>query len=60
MHASWISWARPAQLDRPEAVTKHKLVIPTKGIMILVLWEKSFKSKEADYSKHLASPLLAS
>ena len=37
-----------------------KLVIPTKGIMILVFWEKSFKSKEADYSKCLASPLLAS
>ena len=37
-----------------------KLVIPTKEIMILVCWEKNFKSKEADYSKHLASPLLAS
>ena len=60
MHASWISWARPAQLDRPEAVTKHKLVIPTKGIMILVFWEKSFKSMEAYYSNHLASPLVVS
>ena len=47
-------------LDRPEAMTKYKLVIPTKGIMILVLWEKSFKSMEADYSNHLASPLVAS
>ena len=37
-----------------------KFVIPTKGIMIFVSWEKSFKSKEADYSKCLASPLLAS
>ena len=48
------------QLDWPEAVTKYKLVIPTKGIMILVLWEKSFKSIEAYYSNHLASPLVAS
>ena len=46
--------------DRPEAMTKHKLVIPTKGIMILVFWEKSFKSMEADYSNHLASSLVAS
>ena len=37
-----------------------KLVIPSKGIMIFVSWEKSFKNKEADYSKCLASPLLAS
>ena len=28
--------------------------------MILVLWEESFKSLEADYSNHLASPLVAS
>ena len=48
------------QLDRPEAMTKYKLVIPTKGIMILVFWDKSFKSMEADYSNHLASPLVAS
>ena len=48
------------QLDRPEAVTKYKLVIPTKGIMILILWEKSFKSKEADYSNRLAKSLVAS
>ena len=48
------------QLDRPEAMTKYKLVIPINGIMILVLWEKSFKSMEADYSNHLASPLVAS
>ena len=41
-------------------MTKYKLVIPTKGIMILVLWEESFKSLEADYSNHLASPLVAS
>ena len=25
-----------------------KLIIPTKEIMIVVFWEKSFKSKEAD------------
>ena len=48
------------QLDRPEAVTKYKLVIPIKGIMIHVSWEISFKSMEADYSNHLASPLVAS
>ena len=48
------------QLDRPEAVTKHKLAIPTKGIVILISWEKSFKCKEADYSKCLTRPLLAS
>ena len=44
----------------PEAVTKYKLAIPIKGIMILVFWEKSFKSMEADYSNRLASPLVAS
>ena len=44
----------------PRLLQSSKLVIPTKGIMILVFWEKSFKSKEADYSKCLASPLLAS
>ena len=48
------------QIDWPEAMTKYKLVIPTKGIMILVFWEKIFKSMEADYSNHLASPLVAS
>ena len=48
------------QLDRPEAVTKYKLVIPIKGIMIHVSWEISFKSMEADYSNHLASPLVES
>ena len=37
-----------------------KFVITTEGIMILVFWEKIFESKEADYSKRLASPLLAS
>jgi len=37
-----------------------KLIIPTKEIMIVVFWEKSFKSKEADHSKRFASPLLAS
>ena len=37
-----------------------KLVIHTKGIMILAFWEKIFKCKEADYSKRLASPLFAS
>ena len=48
------------RLDRSEAMTKYKFVISTKGIMILVLWEESFKSLEADYSNHLASPLVAS
>ena len=51
---------RLLQLDRPKAMTKYKLVIPIKGIMILVLWEKKFKSMEADYSNNLASPLVAS
>ena len=37
-----------------------KLVIPTTGIMILIFWEKSFKSKEADYSNRLAKSLVAS
>ena len=41
-------------------MTKYKLVIPIKGIMILVFWEKSFKGMEADYSNHLSSSLLAS
>ena len=48
------------RLDRSEAMTKYKLVISTKGIMILVLWEENFKSLEADYSNHLTSPLIAS
>ena len=48
------------QLDWPEAVTKYKLVIPIKGIMIPVPWEKSFKRMEEDNSNHLASPLVAS
>ena len=48
------------QLDRPEAVTKYKLVILIKRIMILVFWEKSFKGKEADYSNRLTRSLLAS
>ena len=49
-----------SRLDQSKVITKYKLVIPTKGIMILVLWEKSFKSMEADYSNHLASLLVAS
>ena len=48
------------QLDRPEAVTKYKLVIPISGIKIFVFREISYKSMEADYSNHLASPLVAS
>ena len=48
------------QLDRPEAVTKYKLVIPILGIKILVFREISYKSMETDYSNHLASPLVAS
>ena len=48
------------QLDRPEPVTKYKLVIPIKGIMILVFWEKTFKSLEAYYSNCLARSLVAS
>ena len=43
-----------------KALQSSKLVIPTMGITILVFWEKSFKSNEVDYSKHLASPLVAS
>jgi len=37
-----------------------KLVIPIMGIMILIFRDKNFKSKDADYSKRLASPFLAS
>jgi hypothetical protein len=48
------------QLDRPEAVTKYKLVIAIKEITIHESWEKSFKSMKVDYSNHLASTLLAS
>ena len=40
-------------------MTKYKLIIPIKGIMILVFWEKSFKSLEADYSNFLARSLVA-
>ena len=47
-----------ARSDR--GVTMYKLVIPIKGIMILVFWEKSFKSLEADYSNCLARSLVAS
>ena len=47
------------QLDRPEAMKNYKLVIPIKGIMILVFWEKSFKSLEVDYSNRLARSLVA-
>ena len=59
-HTSWLPKQSLLQLDRPEAVTKYKLVIPIKGIMILVFWEKSFKSKEANYSNRLARSLVAS
>ena len=48
------------QLDRPETVIKYKLVIPISGIKIFVFREISYKSMEADYSSHLASPLIAS
>ena len=48
------------QLDRPEVMIKYKLVIPIKGIKIFVFREISYKSMEADYSNHLASPLVAS
>ena len=47
------------QIDWPEAVTKYKLVIPISGIKIFVFREISYKSMEADYSNHLASPLVA-
>ena len=60
MHTSWLSEQSLLQLDRPEAMTEYKLFILIKGIMILVLYEKSFKSMEADYSNSLASPLVAS
>ena len=59
-HTSWLPEQSLLQLDRPEAVTKYKLVIPIKGIMILVFWEKSFKSLEADYNNRLARSLVAS
>ena len=59
-HTSWLSERSLLQLDRPETVTKYKLVIPIKGIMILVFWEKSFKSLEANYSNRLAKSLVAS
>ena len=48
------------QIDRPEAVTKYKLVIPISGIKIFVFRKISYKSMEVDYSNHLASPLVAS
>ena len=48
------------QLDRPEAVTKYKLVISISGIKILAFREISYKSMETDYNIHLASPLVAS
>ena len=44
----------------PRLLQSSKLVIPTKGIMISVSRKNNFKSKEAYYSKSLASPLLAS
>ena len=59
-HTSWLPERSLLQLDLPEAVTKCKLVIPIKGINILVFWEKSFNSMEADYNNYLASPLIAS
>ena len=59
-HTSWLLERSLLQLDWPEAVTKYKLVIPIKEIMILVFWEKGFKSKEADYSNRLARSLVAS
>ena len=59
-HTSWVPERGLLQLDRPEAVTKYKLVIPIKGIMIFLFWEKSFKSKEADYSNRLARSLVPS
>ena len=48
------------QLDRPDAVTKYKLIIPISGIKIFIFREISYKSMEADYNNHLASPLVAS
>ena len=60
MHTSWLLGRSLLQLDRPEAVTKYKLVIPAKRIMILVFWEKSFKSKKTNYSNRLARSLVAS
>ena len=47
------------RLDWSEAITKYKLVIPISVIKIFVFREISYKSMEADYSNHLASPLLA-
>ena len=48
------------QIDRPEAMTKYKLIIPISGIKIFVYREISYKSMEANYSNHLESPLVAS
>ena len=48
------------QLDRSDAVSKYKLIIPISEIKIFVFREISYKSMEADYSNHLASPLVAS
>ena len=59
-HTSWLPERSLLQLDRLEVMTKYKLVIPIKVIMILVFWEKSFKSLEADYSNRLARSLVAS
>jgi hypothetical protein len=59
-HTSLLPEQSLLQLDRPEAMTKYKLVIPIMGITILVFWEKSFKSLEADYSNRLARYLVAS
>ena len=58
-HTSWLPESM-LQLDGPEAVTKYKLIIPISGIKIFVFREISYKSMEADYSNHLASPLVAS
>jgi hypothetical protein len=61
MHGSLgASSRRLLQLDQPEAITKYKHVIPMKGIMILIFWEKNFKSLEADYNNRLARSLVAS
>src|SRR6185437_936146 len=48
------------RLDWSKAMTKYKLVIPISGIKIFVFREISYKSMEADYSNHLASPFVAS
>ena len=58
-HTSWLP-EKPAAARSARGHDKVQTCYSIKGIIILVLWEKSFKSMEVDYSNHLASPLVAS